>query len=89
MGAKGRLYVRRKQARRNAEFEKIVANIRTALHSPKLRDAAAWIDAHPGEDPEFEREVKDILKGLNGLNHQLRAADRAYNKRRKRFKVVK
>ena len=89
MGAKGRLYVRRKQARRNAKFEKVVANIRTALRSPKLRDACEWVDAHPGEDPEFEKEVKDILKGLNGLNHKLRAADRAYDKRRKRFKVVK
>lgn len=89
MGAKGQLYIRRKQARRNAEFQKFVANIRTALRSPKLRDACKWVDAHPGEDPELEKEVKAILKELDGLNHKLQVADRAYDKRRKRFKVVK
>jgi len=89
MGKKGEDYKRRKRARREAEFEEIAGKIRTILFSPKLRDAAEWIDAHPGKDPEYEQDVYKILDALKRLQRNWEAAERRYQKRREQLKVVK
>ena len=89
MGEKGQAYRRRKQARRDAEVEKIKGMIWAAVKSPKLLEVAEWIDAHPGEDPELERRVQEILDALRRLLKDWRAAERRYEKRRARLKVVK
>ena len=89
MGKKGDAYRTRTRARRVAEFEEIAGKIRTVLFSPILRDAAEWIDAHPGENPELEQDVHKILDALTRLQKNWQAAERQYEKRRKRLRIVK
>jgi hypothetical protein len=88
MGAKGQAYRTRKRARRDAEFKKITGEIESILFSPVLRSASEWIDAHRGEAPEFEKTVKWLVTGLKRLNREFQAANRAYEKRRARLKLV-
>jgi hypothetical protein len=89
MGKKGEAYRRRIRTRNDSEFSEVAGKIRTILFSPKLRDACAWIDAHPGEDRELEEIVHKILGALKGLKKNLDGAERRYRKQRSRLRVVK
>ncbi|HTN69819.1 MAG TPA: hypothetical protein VMO00_01890, partial [Methylomirabilota bacterium] len=89
MGAKGQAYRKRKRARRDAEFKKITGEIESILFSPVLREASEWTDTHRGENPELETTVKEILSGLPRLNQEFQALNRANDKRRARFRVMK
>ena len=89
MGAKGQVYRKRLQARREADSKKMTREITSALFSPKLCDACEWISENPGQNPELERAINGVLNGLMRLNLALEAANRAYDRRRARFRVVK
>ena len=89
MGAKGEAYRTRKVAHRDAEFKKITGEIESILFSPVLREASEWIDTRRGENSELETTVKEILSGLRRLNREFQASNRAYDKRRARFRVMK
>jgi hypothetical protein len=89
MGAKGQAYRQRLGLRRDAEFKEVAGKIRAILYSPKLREAAEWVDAHPGKDPEFEKCVWKIIDALKRLRKNWEAAARRSERRRARFRVVK
>jgi len=89
MGAKGQAYRKRLQARREADSKKMTGEITSVLFSPKLCDACEWLSENPGQNPELEKAINNVLNGLMRLNLALEAANRANDKRRARFKVVK
>jgi len=89
MGKRGEAYRKRRQARERALQSEFRGQVMKVLFSPLLRGACEWIDANPGENPELEKHVKAILRGLKRLNREWQAAQRDYRKRRKRLRIVK